>query len=271
MAISVALQVYGVRNAAKEDLRGTLEQVKAMGYEAIELAGLYGHTAKEVKEMCREIGLTPISAHVSYRDMIADPEGVLGTYAEIGCKFVAIPYLHEEDRPGGANFAGVIENAKMLGAIAKRLGMQLLYHNHDFEFLKINGKYALDILYEEVSADLLATELDICWVRVAGEDPVKYIEKYAGRAPIVHLKDYVGNKTDGMYELIGIDKKATADAQAFAFRAVGSGVQDIPAILAASERAGASWVIVEQDKPTDGMTELACAADSRSYLKSLGY
>ena len=66
-----------------------------------------------------------------------------------------------------------------------------LYHNHDFEFVKMpNGQYALDYIYTEIPADLLQTELDICWVKVAGEEPVDYIKKYAGRAPVVHLKDF---------------------------------------------------------------------------------
>ena len=270
MAFSVALQLYSIRSIGKVDFKAALAEAKRMGYDAVELAGLYGNKAEDVKQMCEELGITPISAHVPYRDMVANPD-LLEDYATLGCKFVVIPYLCEEDRPGTDGFAAVIENAKMLGARAKALGMQLLYHNHDFEFVKIDGKYALDILYDEVPADYLATELDTCWVRVGGEDPAKYVEKYSGRAPIVHLKDYVGGKTDSMYELIGIDKKASADEKKFEFRPVGSGVQDFPSILAASERAGAQWVVVEQDAPTEGMTDVECAAQSRAYLKTLGY
>lgn len=77
----------------------------------------------------------------------------------------------------------------MPGKVAKELGMTLLYHNHDFEFEKINGKYALDILYKEVPADLLETEMDTCWGNVDGEYPPPYIRKYRGRAPVVHLKE----------------------------------------------------------------------------------
>ena len=204
ISLPVALQVYSVRNDASVDLRSTLEKIKAMGYDGVEFAGLYSNTPKDIKKMCDEIGLVPISAHVPYKDMVADPEGVLSQYAEIGCKYVAIPYLLTEDRPGTDKFPLVIENAKMLGKVAKDKGMQLLYHNHDFEFVTIGGKYALDILYEEVSAELLQTELDTCWVNVGGEEPSAYIRKYSGRAPVVHLKDFYVEKSDDMYELIGI-------------------------------------------------------------------
>ena len=84
MSFPIAVQVYSVRDDASKNLYGTLKKIKAMGYDGVEFAGLYGHTAAEIKEMCADIGLTPISAHVPYVDMVKDPEGVLGTYAEIG-------------------------------------------------------------------------------------------------------------------------------------------------------------------------------------------
>ncbi len=267
--LPIAIQVYSVRDQAAADFRGTLEKIKAMGYEGVEFAGLYGYTPAEIKAMCAEIGLVPVSAHVPYYDMVADPRGVLSAYAEIGCKYVAIPYLTPECRPGTEGFADVVKNAAMLGQVAKELGMYLLYHNHDFEFDKIDGKYALEVLYDTVSADLLGTELDTCWVRVGGEEPAAYVRKFAGRAPVVHLKDYAGGKSENMYELIGIESEKKADDTPFEFRPVGYGVQDMPAIIAAAEAAGAEWLVVEQDMPSMGLDPLACAEKSIGYLRSL--
>lgn len=268
--LPVAIQLYTVRDDAAADMRGTLQKIKDMGYEGVEFAGLYGHSAAELKAMCQEIGLVPVSAHVPYYDMIADPEGVLKQYAEIGCRYVAIPYLTPECRPGTDGFAKVVENAAMLGKVANSLGMTLLYHNHDFEFQKLDGKYALEVLYDTVPAELLQTELDVCWVRVGGEEPAAYVRKYTGRAPVVHLKDYAGGKSEHMYELIGIEseKKATEE-KPFEFRPVGHGVQDMPAIIAAAEDAGAAWLVVEQDQPSMGLSPMECAEKSISYLRSL--
>ena len=271
MAFPVAIQLYSVRADAKQNLYATLKQIKALGYEGVEFAGLYGHTPEEVRDMCADIGLVPISAHVPYQDMVADPEGVLSQYATIGCKYVAVPYLTEEYRPGTEKFPEVVKNVAMLGAVAKKLGMQLLYHNHDFEFLKLDGKYALDVLYEEVSADLLQTELDMCWVNVGGENPAEYLLKYKGRSPVVHLKDFSGKKNENMYELIGIEKKAPTRPEGFEFRPVGYGLQDMPNVLAAAVDAGAKWVVVEQDRPSLGKTPLECAEMSRKYLATLGW
>lgn len=272
MALPVAVQVYSVRDDAKADLRGTLEKIKAMGYDGVEFAGLYDNSPEEIKAMCDQIGLVPISAHVPYLTMIADPKGVLSQYATIGCKFVAVPHLSTDLRPGTDAFPEVMKNIRMLGEVAKELGIQLLYHNHDFEFIRLDGKYGLDVLYETIPAEYLQTELDTCWVNVGGENPAEYIKKYSGRAPLVHLKDFFGEKSENMYELIGIQNAAAPKRpDNFELRPVGSGMQDFPSILAAAEEAGTSWVIVEQDRPSMGLTPMACIEKSRNYLKTLGY
>ena len=266
---SLALQLYSVRDEMEADFEGTLKKVKELGYEGVEFAGLFGKSAAEVKKMCKEIGLVPISAHVPFVDMVADPS-VLEIYKEIGCEFVVIPYLTEEYRPGAEKFGEVIEGAKMLGKKANELGMKLCYHNHDFEFVKLDGEYALDILYKEVPAELLQPQIDTCWVNIGGENPAEYIRKYSGRISMVHLKDFVGEKAENMYALIGIDEDETKDASGkFELRPVGSGVQDFPAILAASDEAGARWMVVEQDNPSMNKTPIECAKMSIDYLNSL--
>ncbi|MDF2485990.1 MAG: sugar phosphate isomerase, partial [Herbinix sp.] len=128
----------------------------------------------------------------------------------------------------------------------------LMYHNHDFEFLKTTeGEYVLDYMYRTYGAEVWQVELDTCWTKVAGEDPATYMKKYEGRLPVVHLKDYTKNGS-------------------FEFRAVGSGVQDIPSILSQAIAGGSEWVVVEQDSHTE-FTALEDARISRDYLKSLGY
>ena len=268
--LPIALQIYSVREDAQADFAGVLKKVKDMGYDGVEFAGLYGYSAKQVKALLGENGLVALSAHVPYIDMTADTDGIMSTYAEIGCKYIAIPYLTEEYRPGEEKFNEVVKNAAMLGEAANRYGMSLLYHNHDFEFEKLGGKYALDVLYEKVSPELLQTEIDTCWVKVAGEDPAEYLKKYAGRAPVVHLKDF--NKTgdsDNMYELIGIENSSAEKKRNFEFRPLGKGMQDIPSILAASEYVAAEWYVVEQDAPSMGLSALESAKISIDYLKSL--
>ena len=268
--LPIGLQLYSVRDDLKADFKGTLKKVKEMGYEGVEFAGLHDHTPDEVKAMCEEVGLIPVSAHVPFTKMMEDPEGMIGDYKKIGVMQVVIPHVSAEYRPDGDKFEELVEGAKKLGEVANRLGLVLAYHNHDFEFVYRNGKRGLDVLYEEVPADLLKVQLDTCWVNVGGENPTEYVNKYAGREPTVHLKDFVGEKSEKMYELIGVkDDKKISDAQAFELRPVGYGKQDFPSILAAAEKSGAKWVIVEQDRPSMGKTPLECAKLSIEYLKSL--
>ncbi len=269
MSFPIAVQIYSVRNEASADLEGTLRAIKEMGYDGVEFAGLYGRDPKEIKALCDSIGLVPISAHVPYVDLIKNPIGVISQYVELGCKYIVVPYLSSEHRPEHANFKYVVEFIGILGKAAKAMGIQLLYHNHDFEFVKIDGKYALDVLYDSIPADLLATELDTCWVNVGGEEPCAYVRKYAGRAPVVHLKDFWGEKSDDMYELIGIESKAPKRPSNFEFRPLGQGLQNVPAILDAARDAGAEWVIVEQDNPSRGLTPIQSIKASIDYLKSI--
>lgn len=275
MVLPVALQLYSVRDELEADFEGTVKKVKELGYDGVEFAGLYGKSAAEVKAILKEVGLVPVSAHVSLDELLSDTAAVVAAYKEIGCEYIAVPYLPEDRRPGTEGFARTIEDIKNIADECIKQGIQLLYHNHDFEFAKLDGKYALDILYSEVTADGLQTEIDTCWVGVAGEDPSAYVLKYSGRAPVVHLKDYYmqgREKPKKLYELIGIeDDSETESEETFGFRPVGYGVQDMPSILDASVKAGAKWVVVEQDRPATGDTPINSVKLSREFLKKLGW
>ena len=266
--------MYSVRDALAADFEGTLKLVSEMGYDGVEFAGIYGRTAEEVKALCEKYNLIPISAHVSIQEMLTIPD-VFKTFHDIGCKYITVPYLPKEYRVGGEKFDSLIPMVKEIALKAKENGMKLLYHNHDFEFVKLeDGSYFLDTLYAEVSADLLETEIDTCWVNVAGENPAEYLKKYAGRAHVVHLKDFYKkvDNVDGMYELIGIKPaSAAAAAEAFGFRPLGNGLQNIPEIIDAAKVAGAEWLIVEQDRPTPETIPTDEVRISREYLKKLGY
>lgn len=277
--LPVALQLYTVRDAAAEDFFGVLKQVKDMGYDYVEFtADFFGYEAGEIRAELDRLGLKAVSAHVPIDLLIDDIQAAIDDFGKLGCRYIAVPWLDEARRPGSAAWPQVVEQIKSIGQACRAAGMTLLYHNHDFEFVKIGGKYALDMLYESVPAEYLQTQIDTCWVKVAGEDPAAYISKYAGRCPVVHLKDFVMKgmeKPQRLYALIGADGRDDAAVQdagegGFDFRPVGHGVQDMPAILDASVAAGAQYVVVEQDRSTQ-RTPIEAARMSREYLKTLGY
>lgn len=267
MKNNIALQLYSVREDMQKDFYGTLKKVKEMGYSGVEFAGLYGYDPLEVKKMCEELGLVTLSAHVPFVDLMNKMDETIACYKALGTKYVVVPYLGGEYRPGNEDFQNFMDSMKVLGAKLAECDMVLQYHNHDFEFIKLDGEYALDILYKEVGPELLQTQIDTCWVNVAGENPAEYVKKYAGRIPTVHLKDFVGGKSENMYALIGIDDDEEKDTQGkFEFRPVGMGIQNFAPIVEAAIEGGATWFIVEQDQPCLGLTPLECAEKSIQYL-----
>ena len=270
--LPVALQLYTVRDDMGADFLGTLQKVKEMGYDGVEFAGLFGHEPKQVNEWCESVGLVPISAHVPFDEMVNDIDKVIADYKTVGCEYIVVPYVSEECHPDGANFLQMVKDIRTWGEKANAAGLTLLYHNHDFEFKKFeNGQVGLDYMYENVPAEYLQTELDQCWVKYAGYDPVEYLQKYSGRAPVVHLKDFYksGEQEGDPYALIGLNEDEKKENTAFEFRPVGYGIQDIPAIIAAAKEAGSKWLVVEQDQPSMGKTPLECAQTSMEYLQSL--
>lgn len=274
--LPVGIQVYGLRDLLEntpEQFPAVMKQVKELGYDGVELAGLYGLDPVYIRDTLAEIGLTPLSAHVPLADMMADIEKIIADYQVIGVDYLVVPYLPEEYRHLTPGYPVVIEEMKKIGAAVKAAGMKLLYHNHNFEFVRLeDGTFGFDDIYRQVPADLLMVEPDTCWIKVAGQDPVEYIHKYGSRCEVIHLKDFVkeGNPRN-LYKLIGIEtEEKEEDTGFFEFRPVGFGQMLWEPILNASAEAGAKWVVVEQDEHYD-LPPMECARRSREYLKILGW
>lgn len=250
--LPIGLQAFSIREQAQEDFVGAMKEVKKIGYDGIELAGLYGHRPEQIRDWLHEIDLNPISAHVPYVELRDDMEKTVADYATIGCTYIAIPYLVEDQRYGTQTYQEMLEKIPAIAAECRKHNITLLYHNHDFEFAKTeDGDYVLDALYQKISSKDLQTEIDTCWVNAAGEDPAAYVRKYQGRCPVVHLKDFTGKKP-------------------VEFRAVGYGIQNMQEILTASIQSGADWVIVEQDGHEEH-TPMEDARLSIEYLKTLNW
>ena len=250
--LPIAVQVYSVREEAERDFAGTMKKLGEMGYDGVELAGLYGKSAEEIRDSIKAAGLTAISAHVSYDELAGDLEKTLQDYETIGCRYIVIPWLGEDRRFGAALYEETIKGIPVIAEGCKKHGMTLLYHNHDFEFAKTpDGTYALDQLYAEVPADVLGAEPDTCWIKVGGPDPSEWLKKYSGRCPLVHVKDF-RRKADGVDLL-----------------ALGEGEQDFPTLVKTAKECGAQWLVIEQDDHPYG-TPMGDMKKSLDYLRELG-
>ncbi len=270
--VKVGIQLYTLREAAEKDFVGTLDGVKRLGYDAVEFAGYGGMAAEELRRICGELGLEMVSTHYSLDNFEQSIEDSVAYHKALGVSFVAIPWMAAERGPGGEKYEETKQLIQAATEALKESGMQLLYHNHDFEFAALaDGTLAIDRLYQDIPG--LLPEFDTCWVKYAGYDPVKYINAYKGRTPVIHLKDFVGRKNDKpVYALMNKEGKAVggndAETGTFAFRPVGQGIQDIPAIVRAGIQSGCGAFIVEQD---DCYGDAWGAAEqSLAYLRNIG-
>ena len=275
--LPVGIQVYGLRDLLEntpENFKDVMTKVKELGYDGVELAGLYGLEPEFVKKTLEEVGLTPISAHVAFDEMMNDIDKVIADYSTIGVKYLVMPYMAEEYRP--ANPEGFKKFLPLLNQVGEKIhkaGMTFLYHNHDFEFVKLeNGKWGYDEMFDSIPAENLQSELDTCWCDVATGEAPEFVKKYKDRIPVVHLKDYIKKgEVKNMYKLIGIEEEESdGDTGYFGFRPVGFGQMIWEPVLEAATEANANWVIVEQDEHYE-LEPLECARRSREYLKILGW
>lgn len=247
--LPVCLQGYTVRDDFAQDFYGTLKKIADIGYAGVELAGLYGKNATELKAVLDDNNLTVPGAHVGLGDL-ANVEAALETYNTLGAKYIIVPYLPAEMRTGMDDYRKLAEMLSDLGVKVSKAGMGFAYHNHEFEFETFGtDQTAFDLLFGSTDANIVKVELDAFWVRKAGLDPVATINKYAGRVPLLHVKDMT---TDGK------------------FAQVGEGATDFAPIFAAAEGVGGTeYYIVEQDDTYD-VAPLDAITTSFRNLQKMG-
>lgn len=224
----LGLQLFTVREQLAEDFDGTLQKVRGMGYEAVELTGTGPYNAHELRSVLDDLGLEPAGMHVGLDSLENDLAAAVETARVLGMKNLICPYLPDERRESRQDWLDVASSLDEIGARCREEGLKLSYHNHSFEFVQYDGQYALDLMLQNCAPENVCSELDTYWVKHGGEDPVAYLKKYAGRVEILHLKDM-------------------ADDEEQSFAEVGAGILDWPAIDEAARAAGVQYYCVEQD------------------------
>jgi sugar phosphate isomerase/epimerase len=228
LSIRVGLQLYSVRDQLQKDFIGTLTALARLGYPAVQFGGYGGLSARDLKQVIGDLGLAAAGSHVGFESLESNPDGEISYCLEIGTPEVIIPAMPAGYRDTAAGFQQFAEAMNRIGARCRELGARLSYHNHAFELVRFGDQAGLDLLLGACDPDLVAFEPDVYWLRYGGADPVAYIQKYAGRTPLIHLKDMTGGPTPTYAE-------------------VGEGIIDFAPIFAASEASGAEWYVVEQD------------------------
>jgi sugar phosphate isomerase/epimerase len=243
----VAVQLYSVREQAEVAFAAVLEQIGAMGYVGVEVAGFHGRTPDEVRDAATGAGLRIASAHVFWSDA-SEFAAALDTHAELGCDTVVLPFLGPDSF---ADLDAIARSAELVSTaldLATERGFTLGYHNHWWELAHvIAGRPALLHLFDRLDPRVVA-EVDIYWARVGGCDSAEIVAELGERARLLHVKD------------------GPADTPESAMVAVGDGAIDVPGVLSAAPHA--QWHIVELDRCETDMLE--AIARSRDYLVEHG-
>ncbi len=208
----------------------TLKQVKAIGFAAVELAGLGPLSPEQFAAILKQEDLACCSAHESGDELFHATDKVIERARVLGNKLVAYPWPAGVDFGNEAELNHLIANLNEAGRKLHEAGLTLLYHNHQLEFRKIGGKICLEKIYDETEPQFLQGELDTYWVQFGGENLLEWCQKLHGRLPVLHMKDYLIN----------------AENQPM-FAEIGQGNLNWPAVLAAADTAGCQWFVVEQD------------------------
>jgi sugar phosphate isomerase/epimerase len=230
----ISYQLYCSRNFPP--LSETLKMLAEAGFKEVEGFGGLFDDVDALKAAFAGTDLKMTSSHFGLDMMEDDPAKALDIIRDFGMRAAFVPYLQPEERPTGA--AGWTAFGERLATIGKPFiaaGINFGWHNHDFELIATEtGEMPLDLLM--AAAPDMMLELDLGWVVRAGEDPVAWINKYAGRIAAAHIKDVAAAGDN-------VDEDGWAD--------VGHGVMDWAAIHAALQAAGVDHYVVEHDNPSD--------------------
>jgi sugar phosphate isomerase/epimerase len=225
--IPVALQLYTLREDMAKDFVGTLRKVAEVGYGAVEFAGTGGLSAKDLKALLDELGLKVVGSHLGLDALTKDLQASVEYNLAIGNRFLVCPGISEERRSSADAWRDTAALFNRIGEQARKNGLGVAYHNHDKEFMMLEGKHGLDIFLESTEPTLVGVQLDVFWAKYAGVDPAAYMSRHPGRFPLLHLKD------------MAEDGKSMTE--------VGEGIVDFKAIFAQAEHARVQAYIVEQD------------------------
>ncbi|MEM6285775.1 MAG: sugar phosphate isomerase/epimerase [Bacteroidota bacterium] len=256
---TLGIQLYTLRDVFPGDVNGVLEMLARFGYDEVEAAGYADRSPDVFRAALDAHGLAAPSGHAMVQEVVPEASSMhdrfppfddaLAAAVAVGHDYLVIPWLPPDARPDRDGYLALADTLNRLGERAQAAGIQLGYHNHDFEFDTFGGgRPAYFDFAERLDPGLVVLELDLYWVAVAGHNPVDVFERYPGRFPLWHVKDGAGPEMTQTN--------------------VGAGTLDWPAIFAASETAGLVYAIMEADTPPND-DSLGFAEASLAYVESL--
>jgi sugar phosphate isomerase/epimerase len=247
---------YTFRNQFQEDVPGTLDMIKEMGFDNIEFSNLFGKSAEELRALLDERGLVCTSYGVGYNAMVNEIERVANEALTLGARYVRVASIPYDGEFRYDNAMQAAEDFNRAGAYLKERGLTFCYHNHGFEFRPYQDDLThFDVLVQNTNPEYVSFEMDILWVVHPGADPVVLLERYPERFRLMHLKDL---KKDVEGDFSGRTPRENDVV-------LGTGQIDIPAVLRAAQKTNIEFYYIEDESP-DVIERVPV---SRAYIKSI--
>lgn len=244
----IGVQLYTVRKEMEDDFDGTLRRIAEIGYDEVEFAGLFGRDPTQIRKFVGKLGMKISASHINWDTLKADPESAIRETKLLGAKYMVLAWFPPEHRQTLEQWKELIVFINRVAEMSHKKGIRFLYHNHDFEFKKIDGVEPFDLLLAGVDKRYVAFELDLYWLKLAGRDPEPLFARYPQGFPFSHVKDMSKN------EMKMVD--------------VGDGRIDFARIFSRSSESGMKTFIVEHD---DTKNPFQTLERSLEYLRGLRF
>lgn len=256
--MEIGVQFYTLRDYCKnlDDFAETLKKVADIGYKNVQISCVCDYEPDWLKEQLDKNGLKCVVTHTPPAQLKEGVAKVCKGHEIFGCDYVGLGHHDFSLTKEGILYKDFLEEYTDIIKAVKENGKTFMYHNHAKEFLKFDGKNVLEHLAEDFAPDELGFILDTFWVQAAGGDPAAWIEKFAGRLPVIHLKDYAYNENFKEFN----DNIAV----------VGEGNINFDRVFKAAENSGVKYMLVEQDE-CHGENPFDCIKRSYDYLRSCGF
>ena len=248
--MKIGVQFYTLRDFCKttEGIADCLKKVADMGYTTVQISGTCDFDAQWMKEQLIQNGLQCVITHTP-KDQLTDPVKVCNDHKIFGCNNVGLGYYKFKEGDLTEIYKTFNETYGPVARAVRENGLYFMYHHHDMELQKIDGKTILRHLAEDYAPEELGFTLDTYWLQKGGADPTVYIREFAGRIPCIHLKDYG-------HEQVMLP--------------VGEGNINFDRVFEKAEAGGTQYMLVEQDN-CNGEDPFDCLRRSYEFLKAEGF
>lgn len=253
MIKTLGLQIFTVRDAMKDEagVAEAFKKMKALGYDEGQTAGWYGLTVKRYAELAKDAGVAICGTHCPFGELIADPDKAMENHDILGTKNIGIGGMPGEARENLDALKKFVEDANKFAEKVNKYGFKFTYHNHSFEFAKLDGVRMMDVLADGLDPKTTSFVLDTYWVQHGGGNVIGWMKKLAGRIDILHLKDMGIRLDDGTKQFI---------------TEIGNGNINFDEVVAAANEIGVKHFVVEQDTcPGDPFESIKKSAE---YIKA---